>query len=64
MTKESRKEKMTDLESCNKELEEIIEINEKEAEAAKKTNKEGTVQAKVLEEIERRGGNITWGSKN
>lgn len=55
---------MTDLESCNKELEEIIEINEKEAEATKKTNKEGTVQAKVLAEIERRGGNITWGSRN
>ncbi len=64
MTNESRKEKMTDLESCNKELEEIIEINEKEAETTRKTNKEGTVQAKVLEEIGRRGGIITWGSKN
>lgn len=61
MTNKSRRDQMTDLDSCNKELEEIIEKNEEQKQEETPKNKENTVQAKVAEEILRRGGKIVWG---
>ena len=59
MPKPSRKDNMDDLDSCNEELEEMIDEYEKDVEENPR-NKKNTVQAKVVDEILKRGGNITW----
>lgn len=51
---------MDDLDSCNEELEEMIDEYEKDVEKRPR-NKKNSVQAKVVDEILKRGGNITWG---
>lgn len=51
---------MDDLDSCNEELEEMIDEYEKDVEENPR-NKKDTVQAKVVDEILKRGGTITWG---
>ncbi len=61
MPKPSRKDNMDDLDSCNEELEEMIDEYEKDVEENTR-NKKDTVQAKVVDEILKRGGTITWGN--
>jgi len=63
MHKPSRKDNMNDLDSCNEELEEMLEDAVKEIEQKETPeNKKNTVQAKVADEIARRGGIISWGT--
>ena len=54
---------MNDLDSCNEELEEMLENAGKEIEKKEAPkNKKNTVQEKVADEIARRGGFISWGT--
>ena len=62
MNPKSRKDNMNDLDSCNDELEKMVEKAESEKEEKSHANEENTVQAKVIQEIIRRGGSITWGN--
>ena len=61
MPKPNRKENMDDLDSCNEELEEMIDEYEKTVEENPR-NRKNTVQAKVVDKILKRGGTITWGN--